>query len=160
MPRVRAALALAPLAASLALALAGCLAGPEGDPAPASSDPEPASTAAALPEDIALSRSVTASHYNPAGPCTGQHTCTWADFTVPPASSVRMSAQVIWGVPASEFDLVLYQGDAEVVADYGTLDWPGAEIDAELGPGDYRVLVDAYAVTQDSFDLAVRFAPA
>ena len=108
MPRVRAPLALAPLAASLALALAGCLAGPEGDPASASSDPEPAPTAAALPEDIALSRSVTASHYNPAG----------------------------------------------------MLDWPGAEIDAELGPGDYRVLVDAYAVTQDGFDLAVRFARA
>ncbi|MEA3202658.1 MAG: hypothetical protein QOI63_324 [Thermoplasmata archaeon] len=171
--------ALLPLALLLALALAGCASTPAGTSS-TSGSPAPA-TLAPLPKDIAATQAVmgAADPVNvspkpdpndplPAAPCaTPPSKCFSYPFTVNGTAKVAYDAKLTWGLAASDFDLYLYK-DGKVVASSaagpegnplggmppGTI---GEHLTDALDPGSYVLVVDPFAVSQDSYTLTVAF---
>jgi len=149
-------------AAVLALLLvAGCLGaddepddGDAGDESDAGDVPRPP-----LPAPIEDSQTVTGSadpaNFVTGEPCTNEMACTEYPFSV--ATNVSMSAQLTWTIDASDFDLYLYEGDEQVTLSGATPPGTSESISAALAPGDYRLIVVAWAVTMDTYTLEATF---
>jgi hypothetical protein len=167
--------ALLPLATFLALTLAGCAAAPAshtptGTAAPAHAIP------AALPKDISDTRSVMggADPVNvgvavppTTAPCVyPPNGCIRYAFTVNGTASY--DAKLTWSLAASDFDLYLYQGNHLLASSANGIEGnplagvppgtTGEALKGSLEAGDYILVVDPYAVAQDSYTLTVAFS--
>ena len=153
------------LASTLLATMPGCL---EDDDVPEPTDDAPPMVAenATLPADIMASETVMGSadpmNFVTGGVCespTAQ--CFEYPFTIEGNQSVNVDGTLTWGLEANDFDLYVYEGNTEalngasdVTAGPGTME----HVEGPLEPGEYRVIVVAWGVGQDTFDLAVTFS--
>lgn len=145
----------------IVLAAAGCSgpAGQDATPDDGTGGLLPADPA--LPEGFEGSGTVIASAYSVTDYCAGQHQCSVYEFDVDEAwdgvANVTVEAVVQWLLPTSVIELILYRGDTEIAADYDNSPDLTGSITRDLAPGHYRLIVDAYAVAYDEFELRVGF---
>ncbi len=92
------------------------------------------------------------------GSCQLQPWCFSYPFNTTGLDAVNVAATLIWGLQASDFDLVIWQGDAEVAR--AASHSPGTEehLHLTVGPGEYEVQVIPYLVPRDDATLDVTFA--
>lgn len=142
------------------LASSGC-ARPAAQDAPPEDGPTNDLPGPALPEGFEDAGAVVASVYSVTAECSGEHQCSVYEFDVDDAwagvANVTMHAVLTWLVPSSVFELILYLGNAEIAADYDTSPDRTGRLDVDLAPGHYRLVVSAYAVAYDEFDLQAGF---
>lgn len=158
---------------ALLLALPGCLdESPDGDDEDLL--PDGSSPAAVAPDPLHWEESVLvgADPFNvipvvtPVGggtPCsTSASTCYIYDFAV--NTTVDLEATLVWGLPASDFDLYLYQDDTQLSSDginqLGTVEVPPTSqvlSHGGLAPGAYQFWVVAWNAAGDDFTLDVAF---
>ncbi|HUR70177.1 MAG TPA: hypothetical protein VM370_13115 [Candidatus Thermoplasmatota archaeon] len=158
---------LRPLALLLALALAGCSTPDAGDP-PATNGTAPTpGVAATLPPPIEDSKQVSGSA-DPASFVPGQAPCSTPSSQCFPYpftlnGTATLDASVSWTVPATDFDLHVFQDGAAITTTEGASPpGPGTSeaFTLELEPGDYELVVVAWAVAQDTYTLAASFSAA
>lgn len=143
------------------LAFAGCLGDDADDDGTDMDDGSDAGdqTRPPLPEPIEDSQMV-AGGADPANfvtgePCTNEMACTDYPFTA--ATDVRINAELTWTIEASDFDLYVYEGDEQVATSGQTPPGTSESISTTLSPGDYRVVVVAWGVAQDTYTLTATF---
>ena len=156
------------LLVSAALALAGCMGG--GDDG-GSTDIRDNSTGGSgnvtggLPAPISDSKQVTGSAdpgtLAPGGvPCaTPSSQCFRYPFQL--NSTANVTAALSWTVPASDFDLYVFQDGAPHPDSPAVSNPPGTSetVKLTLEPGEYEVVVVAWGVAQDTYTLEATFAP-
>jgi hypothetical protein len=147
------------LALLLVLTLAGCVA---QAPSPATNNTTSTTPAApaALPPPIHDSKQVQGGAEPLAGavgpPCsTPGAKCFSYPFQL--NASAHVVATLTWTLPASDFDLYVFQGAKQVQASANPPPGTQEKIDTKLDAGAYTVTVSAASVSQDTFDLKVTF---
>lgn len=154
------------LAILLALAFAGCVNTPSDASDDTNQTDPDAPDMAALPAPIEASEQVSGSadplNFAGQSPCASP-TAQCHRYPFELNTTALMSATLTWTVPASDFDLYVFQDGAPIDVGGQGASPPGPPnptetIEQELDEGAYELVVVPWSVAQDTFTLSATFA--
>lgn len=143
------------------VALAGCLGSDDGDAdddvpddVPTNDDRQP------LPEPIEASELVVGGQdlTSPTlmGPCENEASSCYA-YPFEALGDVLVDASLTWSLDNNDFDLYLFEDGSEVASATNPAPQTSEVLSAAVDPGSYEVVVVAWLVGQDTFELSVTF---